>query len=71
VNPVKHPGTITIVDETAGTEKQVRASDVPESVAFIGDVPVVRVVSRTRDDGARDVMSYGADGALLQSTLMR
>jgi hypothetical protein len=68
---VKHPGTITIVDEDAGTEKKVPVSDVPETVAFIGDVPVVRVVSRKRSDAAREVMSYGVDGALLQSTLMR
>ena len=68
---MKHPGTITIVDEDAGTEKKVRATEVPETVAFIGDVPVVRVVSRKRTDEAREVMSYGADGALLQSTLMR
>lgn len=68
---MKHPGTITIVDEDARTEKKVAASEVPESIAFIGDVPVVRVVSRKRSDDAREVMSYGADGALLQSTLMR
>ena len=68
---MKHPGFITIVDDDASTEKKVAAADVPESVAFIGEVAVVRVVSRKRSDGAREVMSYDADGALLQSTLMR
>lgn len=68
---MKHPGYITIVDDDAHTEKRVAAADVPETVAFIGDDAVVRVVSHKRSDGAREVLSYGADGALLQSTLMR
>lgn len=66
----KHPGTIVLVDEDARTEKKLRAADVPESVAFVGDVPVVRVVSRKRGD-ERELLAYGADGALLQTTLSR
>lgn len=65
----RHPGTITMIDEDAHTEKKVAAAEVPESVAFVGGTPVVKVVSRKRLDGAREIMSYGGDGALLQTTM--
>ena len=66
----KHPGTIVLVDEDAHTEKTVRAVEVPESVAFVDGAPVVRVVSRKRGDD-RELLAYGADGALLQTTITR
>jgi hypothetical protein len=67
---VKHPGAIVLVDEDKGTKKTAQAKDVPPSVAFVNEVPVVRVVARRLGE-EREVQSYGADGALLSSTLMR
>ena len=67
-----HPGVITFVDEDQGTESQVSADSVPEGIAFVwspeGSVPVVRVVSHLRG-AQRVIRSYGADGALLESTV--
>jgi hypothetical protein len=66
---VKHPGTITMVDADAKTEKKVAASSVPPSIAFIDDVAVVKIVTRKSVNGAREMSSYGADGALLSTTI--
>lgn len=67
-----HPGTIVFADETAGTQHERPASEVPESVAWAelaGErVPVTRVVSHTNGD-QRTIRSYAADGRLLASTV--
>lgn len=66
-----HPGTITFVDDTS--ERVEQASDVPESIRFAMNrdgvlVPVVRVVAIGAGD-QRTIREYGADGALLRSTV--
>jgi len=63
--------TITFVDETS--ERVEQAADVPESIRFATNrdgalVPVVRVVAVTAGD-QRTIREYGADGALLRSTV--
>lgn len=67
-----HPGEIVFVDETAGSERTEPAANVPDEVAFAvvdGEpIPVVRVVAVTHGD-KREIRSYGADGALLATTL--
>jgi hypothetical protein len=66
-----HPGQITFVDATAGTERTEAAAQVPETIAFVTvegqKVPVVRVVARTARD-RREIQSFGADGRLLKTT---
>ena len=66
----KHPGHIAMVDEARGTEERVDAATVPPSVAFVGDVPVLRVVHSKRGDD-HVIRSYGPDGALLSTTIGR
>lgn len=68
---LNHPGSITFVDE--GSERVERASEVPESLRFAtcrdgALVPVVRVVAVHAGD-QRTIREYGADGALLRSTV--
>ncbi len=67
-----HPGTITFVDASAGTEKVERAEDVPDSIAFVqlngANVAVVKVVATTHGDH-RTLHAYGADGVLLKTTV--
>lgn len=68
----RHPGTVTFVDETAGTQTVEPASSVPETIAWAKkggvDVPVVRVVAVTMGD-RRTLNSYGQDGTLLSTTV--
>lgn len=69
----KHPGTITFVE--GSSEKVEQASTVPESIRFAPDKdgklqPVVRVVAIAAGD-QRTIREYGADGALLRSTVQR
>ncbi len=70
--PAEHPGTITFVDLDAGTTREESAAAVPETIAWVvvagARVPVTRVESRARG-GAREILKYGADGALLEVTL--
>jgi hypothetical protein len=66
----KHPGTIEFVDDALQTTKQESAATVPESIAFVGGVPVVKIVHSKRGD-EHVIRSYDADGKLLQSTLAR
>ncbi len=67
---MKHPGTITFV-ESGKADEVLSVDAVPESVAFAGEgdaaVPVVRVVAQLAGQ-KRIIRSYGADGALLNTT---
>ena len=65
-----HPGTIELVDDDKGTTERVPASAVPQTVAFIGDDAVVRIVHSTHE-GRHTIRSYGADGQLLATTVGR
>jgi hypothetical protein len=68
---MKHPGKITFVD---GDRTRVEdASQMPDSHRFAEDrqgklVPVVRVVAYTEEE-RRIIREYGADGAVLRSTV--
>ena len=68
----KHPGMITFVDATAGTEKSEPSENVSESIAFVQingvNVAVVKVVATTHGDH-RTIHAYGADGVLLKTTV--
>lgn len=61
-----HPGTIVFFREGRPPRLQ-RVSEVPHGVAFVGDEPVVRVVS-AHVGPRRVVRSYGVGQRLLQST---
>ncbi len=61
-----HPGTIVFFREGRPPRLQ-RATEVPHAVAFVGDEPVVRVVS-AHVGSRRVVRSYGVGQQLLQST---
>lgn len=67
-----HPGAIVMVNDWEHTERTVPVAEVPESIAYarVGDawVPVTRVVATLQGD-TRTLRSYGADGALLSSTI--
>jgi hypothetical protein len=67
-----HPGSIEFVDETLQSTEVVAADSVPDSIAWYNDGhgrrPVVRVVAHMRGD-QRILRSYGANGALLQTTI--
>ena len=69
---MKHPGSITFVDEAEGTERVTPVDTVPESIAFYEGgaepIPVVRIVSHLRGT-QRVIRSYGADGELLTTTV--
>ncbi len=67
-----HPGTITFVDPDGGSRER-SVSDVPETIAWSTGpdgtaTPVTRVVASMRGE-QRLIRSYGADGALLSSTV--
>ena len=72
MSEAQHPGTIVFEDEVRGTSEEKDASSVPETVAFAevdGElVPVVKVVMSQQGDEIA-IRSYGADGALLTSTI--
>ncbi len=61
---------IRFEDATKGTVQERPADEVPDTVAWVDGIAVVRVVAEDRGD-ERVLRSYGADGALLQSTVMR
>lgn len=67
-----HPGTVVFVDLDAGTSREEAASSLPETIAWVqvGDqrVAVTRVESRKRGE-SREILKYGADGALLETTV--
>jgi len=67
-----HPGTVVFVDLDAGTSREESAASLPETIAWVqvGDqrVAVTRVESRKRGE-SREIMKYGADGALLETTV--
>jgi hypothetical protein len=69
-----HPGTILFEDADTGTTHTRTVDAVPERIAWAdvegGREPVVRVVSTMRGQ-QRTIRSYGADGALLSSTVQR
>ncbi|MGK0358380.1 MAG: hypothetical protein ACI9U2_000667 [Bradymonadia bacterium] len=69
---MKHPGTITFVEEHSEDEQVRSASEVPEQIAFVSvgehRVPVVRIVSHMRGE-QRVIRSYAADGRLLETTV--
>lgn len=72
--PATHPGKIQFVDRTAATDETRAYTEVPEGIAFVEvdghRVPVVRVVAETHGD-TRTLISYGADGAVLERTVQR
>ena len=69
-----HPGEITFVDPD-GSSRVKPAADVPDTIAWAADAdgqptPVTRVVASMRGQ-QRLIRSYGADGALLSSTVQQ
>jgi hypothetical protein len=69
----KHPGRVLFVDgNTQEVIREADAAELPPSIAFVeldGRLePVVRIVSYTTDS-QRIIRQYGADGALLLSTV--
>lgn len=67
---VKHPGRIEMVDDETGKTHAVDAASAPATVAFVDGKPVVKIVKSRRGDDVL-VRSYGADGALLSTTVGR
>lgn len=67
-----HPGTVAFLDRDTGVHTVTPVAELPESIAWamVGDVkvPVVRVES-TAAGGRREIFRYGADGALLDTTV--
>lgn len=59
--------TIRFEDALRGTVEEKDASEVPTTIAFVGGVPVVRVVAEPYGE-QRIIRSYDASGALLEST---
>ena len=72
--PPLHPGHIQFVDEADHTEHVRAYTEVPQGVAFVvvdgESVPVVRVVASLAGD-VRTIVSYGADGAVLERAIQR
>lgn len=70
MSELKHPGKIEMVDAERDTSHTVDAAGAPPSVAFVDGRPVTKIVKSRRGD---DVVlrSYGADGALLSTTVGR
>lgn len=62
--------TIRFEDAALGTVEERSSADVPESIAFVDGVPVVRVVAQMRGD-TREIQSFAASGALLATTMQR
>lgn len=67
---IAHPGTVVFVDKVLGTETVKNAANMPESVAFIDDMPVTRFVIEAAPENGRRVLVYGFDGTLLRTTIM-
>jgi hypothetical protein len=70
----KHPGTILVEDRVEGRLETRRADEVPVSIAWVqaGGAwrPVVRV-KITGDEHQHCVTSFGPDGNMLETTMMR
>jgi hypothetical protein len=68
----QHPGTIVNEDTVGGTTRAHRASDVPQSIAWVKVhdrwIAVTRIVA-VGTTARREIHQYAADGSLLQSTL--
>lgn len=62
--------TIRFEDASRGTVQQCSSAEVPATIAFVDGVPVVRVVAQMRGED-REICSYGANGALLSTTMQR
>ena len=71
-NGKKHPGEIVHEDLTEGRKWTRKASEVPQSIAWVevkGDWrPVVRI-EIIGTVGRRHISKFGADGALLETTV--
>ena len=71
-SPETHPGEITFIDHSTGETRISAASDVPETIAWAtvdGEkVPIIRVESHVMGN-RREIHRYGADGALVDSTV--
>ncbi len=70
-----HPGEIVFIDGNTGNiVSREDARQLPEALVFAetagGKVPIVKVVAHTHGD-RREIMEYGADGALLRTTMQR
>lgn len=65
-----HPGTIEFIDTLSGTKKTKNVERVPESIAFSGEAPIVRIVIEAAPDDGRRILSYGINGVLLTMTHM-
>jgi hypothetical protein len=67
--PQTHPGTVTFVDEDAGTSTVDTADKVPDSIKWYqtnaGRVAVVKVVKHMLPNGAIELLLYGTCGQLL------
>lgn len=67
---MKHPGTVTFIDEAEGTVRDVAFDSLPETIAFVqspdGSVPVVTVKSHLRGD-QRIIRRYGPGDVLLDT----
>lgn len=67
-----HPGTVVFVDLDAGTSREESAASLPDTIAWVQvgaeRVAVTRVESRKRGE-SREILKYGADGALLETTI--
>jgi len=62
-----HPGKVEYVNADDGTSKFEDARNVPPPIAFIGGVPVTKIVSRALPDGGREAVSFDADGKALRA----
>lgn len=65
-----HPGTIEFVDNVSGTKTSKQAANLPASIAFVGETPIVQIVIEAAPDDGRRVFGYGIDGKLLTVTHM-
>lgn len=68
MSSAKHPGQIEMVDEETGKRHAVAAASAPPEVAFVGGQAVVRIVKSRRGSEVL-LRSFGADGALLSTTV--
>lgn len=68
----QHPGTVVNEDTVGGTTRADRASDVPQSIAWVKVhdrwVAVTRIVAVGTTE-RREIHQYAADGSLLQRTI--
>jgi hypothetical protein len=69
----KHPGQIVYIDKVENRSTVLKASEVPQSIAWVQSegawVPVVRIeITGTKDH--QEVTSYGPDGHVLARTIL-